>query len=248
MRDDNGGEPVDGTQEPRDSLAPVIPLFGHSSPSVQDAATIRPPETTRSAERVPEAPVSAGPDWHATWLAEAPVVAEVAGEEHADAADVALEQAEKALLKKLRARSLSVREARAVLAESDVAAEAADTLIEVFLSRGYLDDAALADQVVYTSAERKGQGRQAIARALAKRGISREIADAALMVLPDDDAERALEFARSKARSMSSLDRDTAVRRLTGQLARRGYPGGVALAAARRALDESGATTGVRFR
>ena len=49
--------------------------------------------------------------------------------------------------------------------------------------------------------ERKGQGRRAIAQTLAQRGIPRDVVDAALATLPDDDAERALEFARTKARS-----------------------------------------------
>jgi regulatory protein len=52
-----------------------------------------------------------------------------------------------------------------------------------------------------------------------------------------------------KARSMSSLDRDTALRRLVGQLSRRGYGGSVAMTAARQALDENGSGgSGVRFR
>jgi regulatory protein len=75
------------------------------------------------------------------------------------------------------------------------------------------------------------------------------VADAALAELPDDDADRALDFARTKARSMSSLDRDTALRRLVGQLSRRGYGGSVAMTAARQALDENGSGgSGVRFR
>ena len=74
------------------------------------------------------------------------------------------------------------------------------------------------------------------------------MADAALAELPDDDAERALEFARSKAGSLRSLERDVALRRLAGQLARRGYGGSVALNAARTALDENTRPTGrVRF-
>ena len=77
-----------------------------------------------------------------------------------------------------------------------------------------------------------------IAQELARRGVPREVADVALAALPDDDAERALRFARTKARSMASLDRNTALRRLTGQLTRRGYGGSIALNAAREALDE----------
>ena len=154
------------------------------------------------------------------------------------------------MLKKLRARSLSVREARAVVAERDLDDDAVEGVLDGFLRRGYLDDAALAEQLIHAGVDRKGQGRQVIAQTLAKRGIPRDVADAALAALPDDDLDRALEFARTKARSLRDVDRDTALRRLTGQLARRGYPGSVAMTAARQALDEQGGSgrSGVRFR
>ncbi|WP_411155947.1 regulatory protein RecX [Microbacterium sp. NIBRBAC000506063] len=98
--------------------------------------------------------------------------------------------------------------------------------------------------------ERRSQGRAALARSLAQRGLDRSVIDEALAELPDDDAERALEFARSKARSLARLDPDTALRRLVGQLARRGFGGGVAMNAAKQALREasSGGGSGVRFR
>ncbi|WP_435526286.1 regulatory protein RecX [Microbacterium elymi] len=110
-------------------------------------------------------------------------------------------------------------------------------MLHGFIRRGYLDDRALADQLVYSAVERKGQGRMVIAQSLAKRGIPRDVVDAAMTALPDDDADRALEFARQKARSMRALDHEVALRRLVGQLARRGYGVG-ALDAARQALDE----------
>ncbi|WP_345546376.1 regulatory protein RecX [Microbacterium jejuense] len=164
------------------------------------------------------------------------------------AAADARDQAEKSLLKKLRARSLSVREARAVLREHDLDDETSDELISSFERLGYLDDAKLAEQLVHSGSDRKGQGRKAIAQTLAKRGVARDIADAALDELPDDDFERALEFSRSKAGSMRGLDRDVALRRLSGQLARRGYGGPVAMNAARQALEELSRPVGrVRF-
>ena len=145
-------------------------------------------------------------------------------------------------------RSLSVSEARGVLAGGGLDAAAADDVIDRFEARGYLDDAALAEQIVHVGLDRKGQGRRVIAQTLAKRGVPRSVADAALLALPDDDRERALEFARSKVRSLSSVDRDAALRRLVGQLARRGYSGSLALEAARQALDEgSPGADGVRF-
>ncbi|MFJ4224868.1 regulatory protein RecX [Microbacterium sp. NPDC089695] len=125
-----------------------------------------------------------------------------------------------------------------------------DDILDDFERRGYVDDAQLAGQLVAAGVERKGQGRVALSRALAQRGIPREIIDAALDELPDDDADRALDYARSKARSLARLDADTALRRLVGQLSRRGYNGAVAMSAAKTALRETSGgrpATGVRF-
>ena len=159
------------------------------------------------------------------------------------------ENAENILLKRLRTRQLSVTEARALVSQRGLGADEVDSVLEDFLRRGYLDDAGLAEQLIHVGTDRKGQGRQVIAQTLAKRGIPRDVADAALATLPDDDFERALEYARSKARSLASVDRETAVRRLAGQLARRGYRGSVALTAAQTALDESSSgLRGVAFR
>jgi regulatory protein len=156
--------------------------------------------------------------------------------------------AELGLLKKLRARQLSVSEAKTYLGQFELGGEGVEVILDAFLARGYLDDARLAEQLVHAGVDRKGQGRQAISQSLAKRGVPRDVADAALAELPDDDAERALEFARSKAGSMRGLERDVALRRLAGQLARRGYGGSSALNAARQALDEAIRPSGrVRF-
>jgi len=173
-------------------------------------------------------------------------------EDTADAAslDEARASAEESLVRKLRARSLSISEARQVLRGYELDRGTVDDVIDDFCRRGYLDDVALAGVLVTSGVERKGQGRVALARALAQRGIPRDVIDGALDELPDDDDERALEFARTKARSLSRLDHDTALRRLVGQLARRGYNGAVAMKAAKAALRETtfgGSTSGVRF-
>ncbi|MFJ4252833.1 regulatory protein RecX [Microbacterium sp. NPDC090003] len=153
-------------------------------------------------------------------------------------------------MRKLRTRSLSVSEARQVLRGHGLDAQQVDDVIDDFLRRRYLDDQELAQMLVAAGVDRKGQGRVAISRSLAQRGIPRDVIAAALDELPDDDAERALEFARTKARSLSRLDHETALRRLLGQLARRGYGGSVATNAAKTALNEAsfGAkSSGVRF-
>jgi regulatory protein len=264
MSIDDGGE--------HETLAPVIPLFGGRVPqrpapnqdrdedpaveaalsavtAVFDRHGLGP--TADSGEDPLERPRSLSPagepadaSWHPTWAADRRTPQNEVAE-----ASPNTEAAEKALLKKLRSRSLSVSEARGVLREYDLDAASTEQVLAAMEEYGYLDDAALADQLIHTGVDRKAQGRQVIAQTLAKRGIPRDVADAALAALPDDDFERALDYARGKARSLQSLDRDTALRRLTGQLARRGYGGSLAMSAARAALDESpGGSSGVRFR
>jgi regulatory protein len=238
-----------------DELAPVIPLFGGRSPR-RDRPPTPGPQEVDVARADDDGPLAHGAldDDAATWRTEwdddpdERVTASVDTADHATDNEAERLIAEQTLLKKLRTRSLSVREARTAIAERDLDAETMDAVIRGFLRHGYLDDAALAEQLVHSGLDRKGQGRHAVAQTLAKRGIPRDVAEAALAELPDDDVERALEFARGKARTMSSLDRDTALRRLVGQLSRRGFPGSVAMTAARQALDEGGAGSTVRFR
>lgn len=225
MPTEHGGE--------RDSLAPVIPLFGGAPPIGPARSRI------------------VAPEWNATWAVDPEEETDTGAAEVEQNGDGTAERelAEKTLLRRLRTRSLSLREARAVAGERDLDAHTIDALIDGFVRLGYLDDAALAEQLVHSAVDRKGQGRKAIAQTLAKRGIPRDVADAALSEMPDDDAERALEFARTKARAMSSLAPDAALRRLMGQLARRGYGGSVAMGAAKQALAEAGGSqSGVRFR
>jgi regulatory protein len=167
--------------------------------------------------------------------------------DEADAADAAVE-AEEALARRLRRSALSEREARTFLMQKGVEAVVAEAVVARFTDRGWIDDAVLAEQLVYAGTSRKGQGRRAIAQTLSARGIARDVIDDALANLPDDDGERALEYARTKAHGLRSYDLDTAMRRLMGQLARRGYGGSVASNAARTALTEQRSGGGVQFR
>lgn len=248
--DVTGGGAPGAAAEPRAALAPVIPLFGDRSGAensargvASDAACpVSPRDEPDDDADAPE------PVWRSTWEDDVVPIPRRSPGDSDDAggggerppSGASAELAEKHLLKKLRGRSLSIAEGRGVLAAFGATAADADAVIEAFVSRGYLDDAAFAEQLVHVGLDRKGQGRRSIAQSLAKRGIPREVADRALQALPDDDGERALDFARAKARSLASYDRQTALRRLTGQLARRGYGGSMALDAARTALDEVG--------
>lgn len=160
-------------------------------------------------------------------------------------------EASDALVKKLSRKQLSSKEAHTFVvdlltdpeAETPLdrydAQEIADQIVVEFEQRLYLNDAGLAEVLAETLQNRKAVGRGVLIRELGMRGISREHIDAALSGDRDEEAERALEFARDRARRLDREDEQTAVRRLYGQLARRGYSGNIALTAAKTAVRES---------
>ncbi|MFE6733944.1 regulatory protein RecX [Microbacterium sp. NPDC057650] len=270
MTDTSGGERDD------DRLAPVIPLFG-TAPAQTGETDVVPRRTGEDglwrstwdeggAER-PADPGTRHPAYgaHAGAPGEdepgkAPRLRALRPAQGVDPADEDDEgaidpdqlrsAAEDALVRKLRGHAMSVSEARTVLRTAGLPGDQIDQVIDDFERRKYLDDRTLAGHLVISGVERKGQGRVALSRALAQRGIPRDIVDEALAELPNDDAERALEYARGKARSMTRLDPDAALRRLVGQLSRRGYGGSVAMNAAKTALREAsstGSASRVRF-
>lgn len=262
MTDASGG----GASSDDERLAPVIPLFGGQGAG-------GPARRTPAADR--SAMPSTAEEWRSTWAEESAAERRGPGPRHPAAAALAAGDASAArsrrgglraigsrdldeaasedpiadatdvLVRRLRGKQLSSREAGDVLREHGVPAELRDEIVAEFERRGYLDDASLAELLVTSGSERKGQGRVAISRTLSQRGIPREIADAALSILEDDDAERALEYARSKMSSLRRYDEDTAIRRLVGQLSRRGYGGSMALTAARTAWHEAQRGAGV---
>lgn len=229
---DGDGGMVRRADEP--GLAPVTYLPG-----------VTPADSSPVRWAVPLAPAGGAHDAASPWRE---VDDAVAGDTDADDRAPAAEDADDMLTRRLRRSALSEREARAFLAQRGVDPATIEETLDRFSSRGWIDDAVLAEQLLYAGTSRKGQGRRAIAQTLSQRGIRRDVADAALAALPDDDAERALDYARSKAHGLRSYDLETAMRRLTGQLARRGYSGSVAATAARTALTEQRDTGGVRFR
>lgn len=150
------------------------------------------------------------------------------------------EKVDRALLYRLGARDMSVREVELWLADHDVPTDDIPEWVDRLLRLGYIDDQRLAEQLVHKHAERKGQGRQAITQELRKRKLDNATIAAALELLSGDSEQaRANELAAQRAAKMTGLDRDTAERRLMGFLARRGYSSSVALAAIRQALSVS---------
>jgi regulatory protein len=131
--------------------------------------------------------------------------------------------------------------------DEQVVADELDRLERV----GLIDDAALAENFVRTQHERKGLGRQALSAELRRRHVDQEHIDAALEQVDDDDEQsRATELALKRAPQLRSYDLETAKRRLTGFLMRKGYSSSIVRTAVDTALLASGqrANSGVRFR
>jgi regulatory protein len=113
---------------------------------------------------------------------------------------------------------------------------------------GYVDDIALAQNLVGSLQERKGLGRSAIAAELTRRLLAPAAIEYALdLIDTGDELSRARDLAVKRARQLTGLDRDTAVRRLSAFLARRGYGGSTIRAAVDHALPLA-PRRGVAFR
>jgi regulatory protein len=133
--------------------------------------------------------------------------------------------------------------------EPDAVAEEVERLEGV----GLLDDRALAETLVRTLQDRKGLGRSAINAELRRRKIDIEAINEAMEAVDsDDELTRAIEIAQKRAAQLSSYDNETARRRLSAYLMRRGYNGSIISAAIAASLGTGGSRGGAsstpRFR
>lgn len=134
----------------------------------------------------------------------------------------------------------SEAEVRQRLSDREVAGEAIEAEIAGLRSVGLIDDRALARNLVDQLRTRKKLGDQAIRHSLSKRRISREIIDEVLADSPVDEESVLVDLATARARSLSHLEPEVALRRLTGFLQRRGYQGSRVFEVARAALSAEG--------
>ncbi len=160
-----------------------------------------------------------------------------------------LQDIEMVSMRALTRRGMSRWELGDLLARREYDIEAIEAELDRLQRVDLLDDAALAETVVRTKHERKGLGRNALARELAQRHIDPAVIDEAVSAIDDEDEQAmATEMAVKRARQFSSLDAATAERRLTGYLMRRGYSSSIVREATRVALAGHGRGSGVRFR
>ncbi len=190
----------------------------------------KPAERTASAKRASKGASNGGPKTPRTNVSRMPGLAEHDEQETRAATDL--------LVRALGRSAKSVREAEALLTEqTELGAREREQIINRMVDLGYLDDAALAEQLMSGTLSRKGLGRTGMSRELRKRGIDDSIIQDALGEFDrDEEFDRALELAQDRASRLRGLDYETAQRRLYGYLARRGFSGDIVGRAVKEAL------------
>ncbi|WP_371821572.1 regulatory protein RecX [Catellatospora sp. IY07-71] len=139
-------------------------------------------------------------------------------------------------LRQLAVRPRTRAELAAALAKRDVAAEVAETVLDRYDEVGIIDDAAFARAWVSSRHHGRGLASRALSQELRRKGVDQEVVTEALAELDDETQEQtAYELAVRKLRTTRG-EPDAVFRRVVGALARKGYPGGVAVRAVKAAL------------
>jgi regulatory protein len=145
--------------------------------------------------------------------------------------------ARKILLDQLTGQARSRSDLAGKLAAKGVPTEVSERLLDRFEEVGLVDDAAFARAWVQSRQPGKGLARRALGQELRRKGIDDALVrDALDEIDPDDEVEAARTLVRRKLRSVARVDQTTAVRRLSGMLARKGYPPGTAFRVVREEL------------
>jgi regulatory protein len=238
------------TERSDDGLAPVTYLPGVQPPSERPSPSNHQTRTASAPTAPSPSPVAPGrPAPVPARRAEVPARLALGDEADPDVTStVDTTRAHNVSLHALTRRGMSRREIERTLRSRDLDEETIAAEIERLESSGLIDDMALAQNLVGILQERKGYGRQAVAAELTRRLLAPAAIEYALeLIETSDELARARDIAIKRAGQLSSYDRDTAVRRLSGYLMRRGYSGSTLRAAVEAALP-SGPASRVTFR
>ncbi len=105
---------------------------------------------------------------------------------------------------------------------------------------GLVDDQAYAEMLVRSKQAGRGLARRALAQELRLKGVDDELVAQTLgSIDPETERARAEELAARKMRTMSGLDPQVQSRRLSGMLARKGYPSSVVHAVVRDIVNDA---------
>lgn len=142
------------------------------------------------------------------------------------------------VLRKLTAAPRSRAQLEDDLARRDVPQDVATRVLDRFTEVGLVDDAAFAASWVRSRQQVRGLSRRALQHELRGKGVDDEVAAAALVQIDDDDElAAATALVARKLAASRGLPNEVRTRRLTGMLARKGYPSGIAFRVVRDAID-----------
>jgi regulatory protein len=151
------------------------------------------------------------------------------------------EHARQTCLRLLAARSRTRAELDAALRSEGIDDLTAQAVLGRLVEVGLVNDEAFAESFVHSGHAYQGLGRRALAAQLRRRGVDEATTSTALSAL-DTAAEerRARELVRRRLPAMAAADETTAIRRLVGLLARKGYSPGLSYRVLREELREAG--------
>jgi regulatory protein len=139
-------------------------------------------------------------------------------------------------LRLLAVRQRSRRELERRLVQAGFEADDVANELERLQAVGLLDDEAFARAVVEGKMGSRGESRRVVAGRLARAGVASDVARLALDEAPEGEQERCDRLAAARIGRLGGVAPEVAYQRLSAFLVRRGYPYGVAQAAARRAV------------
>lgn len=140
-------------------------------------------------------------------------------------------------------RARSRAELRTRLVDAEFEPGLVDEVIDDLQRAGLLDDASFAREWVRQRHARRGKSSRVLDRELQEKGVDASLrAEALEQIDAADEEATARTFAEKKARSIKEVpsdyqERQKALRRIVGVLARRGFPTEMSLRIANEALD-----------
>ena len=136
----------------------------------------------------------------------------------------AFEAAREVALRRLDRHSCTEEELRTAIVTRGFSQDLAQQVVCRLVEVGLVNDRHYAEAFVRDRFSLSGKTGRALSQDLQRRGISQELIHQALDQIGDEDQEeRARELVRKKIATFHGVSRDTAYRRLTSLLARKGY-------------------------
>ncbi|MBD8505416.1 regulatory protein RecX [Hoyosella sp. G463] len=153
-------------------------------------------------------------------------------------------------LRWLAMRAHTRDELRTKLESKGIPTPISDAVLERFAEVKLIDDAEFAQAWVRSRHQYAGKGKRAIANELRRKGVDDEDAQHALGTISDDDErDRARELVDKRLRASAPVDwsdpreKQRAIQRLVGMLARRGYGPSISYNVVTEALPLHGGTS-----